>query len=135
MSYEKRDESGNVFNAGAADAQMNWAMDKARLTIGYFKTCIQQTPENQYGHSLKVRLEDENGTEHIWLNDLSIDDDGLFYGVIDSEPVTVTNVKAGTRIGFPHDAILVVGRGWSIDRRLHDQGVSREPHRCRDRGV
>ena len=105
MSYEKREESTNVFNADRADAQMNWAMEKARLTIGYFKECIQQSPENQYGHSIKVRIEDENGIEHMWLNDPVLDDDGLFYGVIDSEPVTVTSVKAGTRIGFDLDAI------------------------------
>jgi uncharacterized protein YegJ (DUF2314 family) len=105
MAYEKRAESGNVFNAESADAQMNWAMEKARLTIGYFKESIQQPQENQYGHSLKVRIQDANGTEHMWLGDLSLDDDGLYYGMIDSDPVTVTSVQVGTRIGIPHDAI------------------------------
>ncbi len=105
MAYEKREESGNVFNAEAADAQMNWAMEKARLTIAHFKENILQPAENQYGHSLKVRIQDQDATEHMWLHDLSLDDDGLFYGIIDSDPVTVTHVKAGTRIGIPHEAI------------------------------
>lgn len=114
MAYEQHEDSTHVFNAGKADAQMNWAMEKARLTIGYFKDCLQHPMESQYGHSLKVRLDDANGTEHIWLHDLSLDEDGLFYGVIDGDPVTVTTVKAGTRIGIPHEAIsdwLIVDDG------------------------
>ena len=105
MAEQAKDKAANIFNAEAADGQMNWAMEKARLTIGYFKACIQNPPENQFGHSLKVRIEDKNGIEHMWLGDLSLDDDGLYYGMVDNEPVTVESVKVGTRIGIPVEAI------------------------------
>lgn len=105
MSYTPHAEEGNVFNASKEDLQMNWAMEKARLTIDYFRDCLREPQPGQYGLSLKVRLEDGQGTEHMWLHDLSLDDDGLFYGVIDSEPVTVRNVQLGTRIGVPYEAI------------------------------
>ncbi|MFM2376785.1 MAG: hypothetical protein RLZZ165_1882 [Bacteroidota bacterium] len=105
MSYDKNKKDGNVFNAPADDAQMNWAMEKARLTLWYFRECILDPGKEQYGFSLKVRIDDENGVEHLWLSDLSIDDDGLFYGVLDNDPVIVKSVRKGTKIGIPIDAI------------------------------
>lgn len=105
MAYEKREENTNVFNASQADAQMNWAMEKARLTLGYFRQSLANPTDDQYGHSLKVRIQDDNGVEHMWMADLSLDEDGLFYGMLDSDPVTVQSVKAGTRIGIPVDAV------------------------------
>jgi uncharacterized protein YegJ (DUF2314 family) len=114
MDYTKRTENSNVFDARSTDAQMNWAMEKARLTVGYFKESLLHPRPDQYGFSLKVRIEDENGVEHMWLNELSVDEDGLFYGTLDSDPVTVQNVKAGMEIGIPMDAIsdwLIVENG------------------------
>jgi uncharacterized protein YegJ (DUF2314 family) len=101
MSYEKRSDGENVFDVQDNDAQMNWAMEKARLTLEYFKECLPHPKADQYGFSLKVKLQDKNGTEHIWMNDLSVDDDGLVYGIIDNDPVVVKNVSAGARIGIP----------------------------------
>lgn len=100
MAYEQHEGADNVFDVGKADQQMNWAMEKARLTLPYFKRSLLDPQPEQYGFSLKVRLEDANGVEHIWMNDLSIDEDGIFYGIIDSDPVTVKSVVAGTKIGI-----------------------------------
>ncbi|MBL0015353.1 MAG: DUF2314 domain-containing protein [Bacteroidetes bacterium] len=140
MSYTKREESDNVFDAASGDAQMNWAMEKARHTLGYFRESLADPSEEQYGFSLKVRIEDENGVEHMWLGDLSLDEDGLFYGTLDSDPVMVQNVKAGTRIGIPVDAIsdwLIVedGRligGYTI--RVYRESLSPEERQEFDKG-
>ena len=100
MAEEEKRDDGNIYNVPGNNDQMNWAIEKGRLTVGYFRASLLQPKENQYGFSLKVRLEDENGIEHIWMNDLSVDEDGIFYGVIDGDPVTVKTVKSGTKIGI-----------------------------------
>ncbi len=96
---------GNAHNISGNDEQMKWAIEKARLTVGYFRESLLNPKEDQYGFSLKVKLEDDYGIEHIWMNDLSVDDDGIFYGVIDGDPVTVKSVKAGSKIGIDIDHI------------------------------
>lgn len=105
MADDQPKVANNIFNAEAADAQMNWAMEKARLTIGYFKESIQDPPPSQYGHSLKVRIEEGQNVEHLWLSDLSLDDDGLYYGTVDNAPVTIASLEAGSRLGVGIDAI------------------------------
>ncbi|HEX2901302.1 MAG TPA: DUF2314 domain-containing protein [Bacteroidia bacterium] len=140
MSYTKREESSNVFDAATGDAQMNWAMEKARHTIGYFRESLAAPAEEQFGFSLKVRIEDGSAVEHMWLTDLSLDEDGLFYGTLDSDPVTVQNVKSGTRIGIPVDVIsdwLIVedGRligGYTI--RVYRESLTPEERQEFDKG-
>lgn len=139
MSYPQHGDSGNVFNAQSGDAQMNWAMEKARLTIDYFRQSLVSPGKHQYGFSLKVRLEDDHGVEHIWLNDLSVDEDGLFYGKLDSAPVTVSSIQAGTEIGIPPKVIsdwLIIedGRligGYTI--RVYRESLSLEERQEFDR--
>lgn len=81
------------------DPQMNWAMEKARLTLGYFRKSLSSPLPLQTGFALKVRIEDDEGrAEHLWLSKVVADDDGTFVGEINNEPVYLKNLALNTRI-------------------------------------
>lgn len=131
----------NIHNVSGDNAQMNWAMEKARHTIGYFRESLQSPRPDQFGFTLKVRLEDENGIEHIWMNDLSVDSDGVFYGMVDAEPSIVKSVNFGAKIGIGIDNIsdwLVIEQGRMIGGytiRVYREGLSHDERAAFDHAM
>lgn len=119
MSDEKRETVSregqpDVFYAKNADSAMNMAMEKARHTLRYFRESLLNPRPDQMAFSLKARIVDGNMVEHIWLNEMSFDDDGLYYGVVNNEPIDVKNVKLGARIGIAGEDVsdwLIVENG------------------------
>lgn len=96
MSETKAD---NLHFVEENDPQMNWAMEKARLTLGYFRESLAAPLPLQTGFALKVRIEEEAGrSEHVWLTKVAADDDGTFVGEINNEPVYLKNLALNTRI-------------------------------------
>ena len=97
----KRANQPDVFHVANDEQRMNAAMDKARLTLQYFtRSLLNPAPEQQY-FSLKAKIEDGSKVEHIWLTDVSVDDSGNFFGKIGNEPLNLTNVKLGQKVGIP----------------------------------
>lgn len=88
----------NVFYAEDSDEVMNRAMEKARETLGYFERSIQSPKPGQRSFSAKVRLTDGARTEHLWLGDVKIDEDGSVYGTVSNEPVDLKNVSLGSKV-------------------------------------
>ena len=99
-NVRKRENNPDVVDIHNNDEKMNWAIEKAHLTLHYFKDCLKQpSPEQQY-FSVKVKIEDKDKVEHIWLTNPSFDGEGNLFGVIGNEPIDVTNVKFKQQIGI-----------------------------------
>ncbi|SHE69410.1 YegJ family protein [Pedobacter caeni] len=81
------------------DERMNWAMEKAGLTLWYFENSLKSPSAGQEYFSIKVMIEDEGQVEHIWLTAPDFDEEGNLFGEVGNEPVQVKNVKLGQKIG------------------------------------
>lgn len=90
----------NIFYVENADEAMNWAMEKARLTMAYFTESLQNPAAHQQSFSAKAKIVDGDKVEHLWLSDVSFDGDA-FYGVVGNDPVEISNVKLGSQVGVP----------------------------------
>ena len=88
----------------AQDAEMNRAMTKARETIGDFLKRLDHPPASQTYLSLKVRLEEDDVVEHIWLNTVS-HSNGWFAGIVGNDPVDLKKIKLGDRVSVHLDHV------------------------------
>ena len=104
-SVIKRSGQPDVVNVSTDEERMNFAMEKARLTIGYFKRSLSHPLPGQTYFSLKAKITDGTEVEHLWLNTLSFDESGNAYGNVGNEPVNVKNVSMGKRIGVTSENI------------------------------
>ncbi|WP_316821834.1 YegJ family protein [Pedobacter gandavensis] len=97
------------------DAQMNWAMEKARLTLWYFEAQLKRPAPGQDYFSIKVMVKDQDQVEHLWLTAPDFDEEGNLYGKVGNEPVQVKSIKLGQDIG--------IGRALISDWMIVEQGV------------
>ncbi len=101
----KREGNPDVYNLPSENERMNWAMEKARLTLHYFKECLENPKDTQQYFSIKARIEDKTKTEHIWLMDPSFDNKGNIYGTIGNAPIDVKNVTINEKIGITFEDV------------------------------
>lgn len=87
------------------DEGMNWAIEKANLTLWYFEESLKNPQSFQGYFSIKVKIMDGDKAEHIWLNDPHFDEDGNLFGTVGNEPVDVKTVKMGQEIGIDCDYV------------------------------
>lgn len=87
------------------DEGMNWAIEKANLTLWYFEESLSQPKSHQTYFSIKVKIMDGEISEHIWLIDPSFDESGNLFGVIGNVPVDVKTVQVDQKIGIDRSYI------------------------------
>jgi uncharacterized protein YegJ (DUF2314 family) len=90
----KRDK---VINVEDNDPEMMAAIDKGRQTLTNFWQALENPQQGETKFALKVRIEDENGTEYFWASGIERKS-GKIRGTIDNDPNIVKNVKIGQRI-------------------------------------
>lgn len=95
------------------DERMNWAIEKANLTLWYFEESLKSPRNYQNYFSIKVRIMDGEVGEHIWLTDPHFDEDGNLFGIVGNEPIDVKTVTLNQKIGidrqFISDWMIVEG--------------------------
>ncbi len=101
----KRKNRPDVIDFSKENEVMNWAIEKARLTLHYFEESLENPKSGQNYFSIKVKIEDGENTEHIWLIEPSFDKEGNLFGVVGNEPIDVTNIKYDQRIGIDRELI------------------------------
>ena len=79
------------------DPEMNAAIQKARASLPKFWLKFTNHTIEEQGFNLKVRIVDDNGSEHFWCGDID-GEPAKPTCVIDNEPDTVESVKMGQRI-------------------------------------
>lgn len=87
------------------DERMNWAMEKANLTLWYFEESLKKRQQHQNYFSIKVQIMDGEIGEHIWLTEPHFDEDGNLFGTIGNEPVNVKTVRLDQKIGIDREFI------------------------------
>ncbi|HEY6161303.1 MAG TPA: DUF2314 domain-containing protein, partial [Bacteroidia bacterium] len=110
----RRDGQPDVINVANDEQRMNFAMEKARLTIGYFKRSLAHPMAGQTYFSLKAKVIDGEAVEHLWLNTISFDERGNAHGNVGNKPVNVRNVSMGKRISVPPEHVsdwMIVEKG------------------------
>ena len=86
------DDPDTLVRKGYSQKEMDEAIARAKREVDSFiKELAAKRGEN---FSVKVPIEDENGTEHFWLTDIQYGD-GKFTGKIGNDPGIVKNVKFG----------------------------------------
>lgn len=101
---ERKDEPDMVYIPNE-DERMNWAIEKAKLTLWYFEESLKNPQPQQVYFSVKVKIVDQDNSEHIWLTDPHFDDEGNLFGTVGNEPVNVTTVKFEQKIGIDRNLI------------------------------
>lgn len=97
------------------DEQMNWAIEKARLTLWYFEEHLKKPSPGQDYFSIKVIVKDQDQIEHLWLTTPNFDEEGNLYGKVGNEPIHVKNIRLGQQIG--------IGRALISDWMIVEQGM------------
>lgn len=87
------------------DERMNWAIEKANLTLWYFEENLENPKEYQVYFSIKVHIIDGDKSEHIWLTEPHFDEEGNLFGIVGNEPVDVNTVKLYQKIGIDRNSI------------------------------
>lgn len=96
------------------DEKMCWAIEKAGLTLWYFENSLKSPLPLQEYFSIKVKIKDKEHVEHIWLTEPDFDDEGNLFGLVGNEPIHVTTIRMGQRIGVERNLIsdwMIVERG------------------------
>lgn len=104
-NVEERKGEPDMVYVPNEDERMNWAIEKAKLTLWYFEESLANPQPHQAYFSVKVHIIDGDNGEHIWLTEPHFDEEGNLYGTIGNEPVNVTTVKLNQKIGIDRDLI------------------------------
>jgi uncharacterized protein YegJ (DUF2314 family) len=86
------------------DPEMALAIEQARASLDEFLTLFEAPPSGTARFKLKVKVEDENATEHFWVIPFHRTATG-FSGTLANEPQAVRNVVNGQDIEFTRDDI------------------------------
>jgi uncharacterized protein YegJ (DUF2314 family) len=68
---------------------MDAAIEEAKGSLGQFTRAYLEPGDNQHSFLLKVFLEDDDESEHVWIADIEATDTG-FRGVVANEPVMLS---------------------------------------------
>lgn len=82
------------------DPEMPAAIAQARELLPKFWKTFDKPERGESDFALKVKITDQNGTEHFWVTDIERRD-GQIHGTINNEPRVVKSVKLGEQILVP----------------------------------
>ena len=90
----QRTQDPNVRTLPAADPEVRAAIARARASTGELLWRLERPPRSQTFLSVKVRLADGQGAEHLWLDSLRYDGRRLT-GRLNDEPMIVQDAQRG----------------------------------------
>jgi uncharacterized protein YegJ (DUF2314 family) len=104
----KREENNGdpVLTVEAGDKEMNFAVECAKMTYPAFLKNFARYNEdsNKSGLAVKMRFEHDSGVEHMWVNNLYLENNQL-YGVLDSDPIHIERLKSGDTLEVKTDSV------------------------------
>ena len=93
----ERDGQPTVYQVGGDDKEMNTAIGLANATLDNFTKALQSNNADFVNFALKTRFNTPQGGEHIWVSNITLDNND-FFGVVDNLPESTTDVKIGDKI-------------------------------------
>ncbi|WP_159434743.1 DUF2314 domain-containing protein [Rubritalea squalenifaciens] len=99
---EKHPDREDVTGVDGEDKEMLAAQEKARKSLMTFVQSLQKRDKSKR-YLLKVILEEDGETEHVWLEPVKWNDPGLL-GILSVDPVAIKKHKKGDVIApLPSD--------------------------------
>ena len=95
--FGKRYRAGGVVMVAEDDEEMKRAITEARAGMAQFFAVLDAPTAGDDSFALKVKITDDNGSEHLWLKDVKREE-GRLEGTIDNTPTVVGCVEMGERI-------------------------------------
>lgn len=86
------------------DPEMAQAITTAQRTLDEFLNIAARPPAGASGFKLKVKLQDGQQSEHMWVTPFRVMPDG-FLGILANDPNYIKNVKLGQRISFTRSEV------------------------------
>jgi len=86
------------------EKEMKQAVKKAKATFETFRQRFKNPSPGDSDFAVKVRIEDENGVEHFWLNYVMLDREP-YSGIIGNEAAIVKKVKINQKYIFSKSEI------------------------------
>lgn len=103
--FKKKDNSDDeIMMVHESDTAMNQAMETARNTMPQFVEHFMSDDTTETGFTIKIMVIDSFGTEHLWVNELEILDEG-YRGKIANIPEYVQSVSFGSEVEFTYEDI------------------------------
>jgi len=93
-----------IYSVTDNDTEMNEAIKTANQTLDKFNDALKSCNPDFYYFALKTRFETPNGGEHIWVSNITFENN-KYFGVVDNLPETTTDVKIGDTIQIVNDNI------------------------------
>ena len=93
-----------ISQVATQDLGMARAINQARATAPQFIAVLQAPQANQTDFALKIPVETEGATEHIWLNSLRFEND-QFIGRVANQTANPSDTKLGDEVTFPTQKI------------------------------
>lgn len=104
MKSLKRKNEPNVYSISVGNENITEAIIKAKNTVNYFWTSLNNPKSTQTFFSARVLIVENKISEHLWITDIEIDNENI-YGYISNQPVHLKNVKADSKIGVNKDLL------------------------------
>jgi len=92
------EDGDTAFLVKRDDAEMERARERARCTLSEFRRRFRDPPATQTQLSLKGIFQDEESTEHLWLDVLAVNGDTTFVGTVANDPGMVRSVAFGDTV-------------------------------------
>jgi uncharacterized protein YegJ (DUF2314 family) len=86
-----------IYSTSSEDEEMNEAVNAAKGTIQLFEKAFLSKKYDETSFVLKVRFATPKGFEHIWVNNIEMENNN-YYGTVNSPPESTTEVKEGEKI-------------------------------------
>lgn len=97
IRQNQRDSSDHLIEFSSDDRKMNAAMEEARASFPDFLRMLNSDCKECDRFNVKMRFEEGETIEHIWLDNLEIKD-GSLVGLIANEPENITNIRYGDTV-------------------------------------
>jgi uncharacterized protein YegJ (DUF2314 family) len=100
----EREGEPTIYSVKDTDTEMNEAIQTANQTLDKFNAALKSSnPDFKY-FALKTHFKTPNGGEHIWVSNITLEDN-KYFGVVDNLPESTTDVKIGDTIQIQNDNI------------------------------
>ena len=90
---------------GGQSEEMAKAIAKARQRLRFFWDRVRANDPAETGYAVKVIASDQHGSEHIWLNRITMRG-GRVFGMVDTAPRVVKSIRQGQVMEIRDDSIV-----------------------------
>lgn len=100
----EREGQPTIYSVTDNDTEMNDAIKLANQTLYKFNDALKNKNSDLQYFALKTRFNTANGGEHIWVSNITLEDN-KYFGVVNNLPESIKGIKMGDTIQVKNDNI------------------------------